>query len=140
MKKKGLLSGVLLAGMVLLSNCTSTGIYHTTSATLVELTQPNYKIIANSLTGQAKSEYLLGYSFGVGMFTHSMALIPLTKDRALYKNAIEDLWKNYEMKFGSPVGKKLALINVRYDSEFLNVFVYTSPKLIIIADVIEFTD
>jgi hypothetical protein len=58
----------------------------------------------------------------------------------LYKEALDNLWKNYEAVHGGVEGKKLALINIHYDSEALNLIVYTRPKVMIRADVVEFTE
>jgi hypothetical protein len=58
----------------------------------------------------------------------------------LYKEALENLWKNFETTNGSVEGRRLALVNVRYDADALNLFVYTQPKIVIRADVVEFTD
>ncbi len=58
----------------------------------------------------------------------------------LYKEALENLWKNYETANGPVEGKRLALINVRYDSDALNLIVYTQPKIIVRADIVEFTE
>jgi hypothetical protein len=138
MKKLVVFSAALAS--LMLSGCASSGFLNSTNVTNVELSKGNYKIVATSVTGTAKAGYLFGASFGVGLYTQTMALIPLTPDRMLYKNAVMDLWKNFETKYGSPVGKKLALVNLRYDSESLNVFFYTKPTLTVIADVVEFTE
>jgi hypothetical protein len=138
--KNYMISGLLLGSLALLTGCASSGLLASSTTTNIELNRGNYRIAATSVTGQAKAEYLLGASFGAGIFTHSFALIPLTKDRALYKNAVENLWRNFETKNGTPIGKKFALINLRYDTEVLNLFLYTSPKLTVVADVIEFTE
>lgn len=137
--KKLFLFPAVLAG-ILFSGCASSGFLNSTNVTNVELSRANYKIVATSVTGTAKAGYLFGTSFGVGLYTQTIALIPLTPDRMLYKNAVMDLWKNFETKYGSPVGRKLALVNLRYDSETLNVFVYTKPTLTVIADVVEFIE
>lgn len=76
----------------------------------------------------------------MGMATNTFALVRVYGTGLLYKEALEDLWKNYETTYGSVEGKKLALINVRYDAEALNLIVYTRPKINIRADVIEFTE
>ena len=52
--------------------------------------------------------------------------------------ALENLWKEYEEKHGSVIGKKLALVNVRYDSDALNLILYTKAKISIRADIVEF--
>lgn len=124
----------------LITSCASSGVLTSAYITNVELSKANYKIVTTSIMGEATARYLFGASFGIGMYTQTMALIPLSKDRQLYKLAMQDLWKNFEAKYGSPVGRKLALVNIRYDSESLNVILYTQPRVTLIADVIEFTD
>jgi len=56
----------------------------------------------------------------------------------LYKNAMLQLWKNFEVKNGPVKDRKLALTNLRYDSESVNLFLYTKITTVIIADIIEF--
>jgi len=70
--------------------------------------------------------------------TTQVALIPLTDDRMLYKKAMQDVWANFEKQYGSPAKRKLALVNVRYDSESLNLFFYTKVTTAVVADVVEF--
>jgi len=135
-----ILSVSLASISVLFSGCFTSGLFTAANITNVELAKGNYKVVATSITGESKAEYLFGASIGVGMYTQTFAIIPLQKDRQLYKLAMENLWKNFEIKYGNPVGRKLALVNVRYDSQALNTFVYTSPTVTIIADVVEFTD
>lgn len=139
MKKQiSILSVSLMALSVLFSGCATTGMFTAANITNVELAKGNYKIVSTSLVGKASAEYILGASFGFGMYTQTMALIPLSKDRQLYRLALEDLWKTFEAKHGSPTGRKLALVNLRYDSETLNLLIYTKPTVSVIADVVEF--
>lgn len=141
MKKRIFILSVSLTSIsILFSGCFTSGLFTAANITNVELSKGNYKVVATSIIGQSHAGYLLGASFGIGMYTQTYAVIPLQKDRQLYKLAIENLWKNFEIKYGSPLGRKLALVNVRYDSQALNLGVYTSPKVTIIADVIEFTE
>lgn len=94
--------------------------------------------MATSITGESSSRGILGISTGYGAYTEQFALIPLTPDRAIYKNALQNLWANFETKYGSAVGRALALANLRYDSETLNTLVFTEIKIVVIADVVEF--
>jgi hypothetical protein len=142
MKKKLIFISVLGMALstMLFSGCANSGLLASANITTVELSKGNYKIVATSISGQASAQYILGASLGMGIYLQTFALIPLTPDRQLYKIAMQDLWKNFETKYGSPVGRKLALVNIRYDSEALNLLVFTEPRVTIIADVIEFTD
>jgi hypothetical protein len=58
----------------------------------------------------------------------------------LYKEAVENLWANFADEHGSPEGRRLALVNVRYDTDNLNLLVYTKPKVSIRADIVEFIE
>jgi len=132
--------GLLGISSALITSCTSSGIFASANTTQVQLNKANYKIVATSVTGTATSKYILGLCYGFGIYNTAFGLIPLTKDRALYKLATLDLWTNFETKYGPVQGKRLALINVRYDTQALNLLVYASPTLTIVADVVEFTE
>ncbi len=123
--------------MMLMPGCVSTGIQTSTNLTNVELNRGNYRIVARSVFGEAKAGYILGFSFGLGVTTEVFGVARVSGEKALYKAAMDNLWKNYEARFGSVEGKKLALVNQRYDTDALNLFFYTQPVVSIQADVIE---
>ncbi len=122
------------------TGCSTGGAFTSENITDVQLQRNNFRIVARGVTGEAKAGYILGGSFSVGMATNTFALVRVSGTGLLYKEALEDLWKNYEATNGSAEGKKLALINVRYDAEALNLIIYTQPRINIRADVVEFTD
>lgn len=124
--------------LILMSSCASSGLTASSHVTNVQLTNANFKVIAINVTGEASSEAILGVSYGVGLATTQLSLIPLTDERMLYKNAIKNLWADFETKNGPTGNRRLALVNVRYDSEALNLFVYTKVTTAIVADVVEF--
>jgi hypothetical protein len=136
MKKS--VSVLVIAIVSSLSSCTSVGLTSSTHLTNVGLSINNYRIVATNLSGEASSKGILGASFGVGMGGAQFAIIPLTKNRTLYKNAMQNLWANFEAKNGSAVDHTYALVNLRYDAETLNTFFYTKVKIVVIADVVEF--
>ena len=141
MKRKHLI--LLTAGIVSLlgpCGCVSTGLQSATNLTNVEINRGNYRIVARSVSGEARAGYILGFSFGLGISTQVLGVARVNGEKALYKAAMDNLWKNYEARFGSVEGKKLALINQRYDFDALNLIVYTQPVVSIQADVIEFTE
>jgi hypothetical protein len=117
-----------------LGGCLSTGLTTSTHITNVGLSSNNYQIVATSISGEASSNGIIGVSFGGGQ----LSIIPLSSNRTLYKNALQNLWANFEAKNGSAVGRTLALTNLRYDSETLNTGFYTKIKIVVIADVVEF--
>ena len=108
--------------------------------TEVQLQKNNFKIVARNVYGEAQAGYLLGGTVSMGMACNTFAVLRVSGSGMLYKEALENLWKNYEAANGPIEGKKIALINVRYDSDALNLFIYTQPKIIIRADIVEFTD
>lgn len=137
--KRSLFSLAVLFGVsVFLGGCGSTGLTASGHVTNVQLSGPNFRIVATNVSGEASSKAILGVSYGLGMTTTQLALIPLSPDRLLYKTAMKNLWSGFETSNGPVASRKLALINVRYDSESLNLFLYTKVTTVIVADVIEF--
>ena len=96
--------------------------------------------MATSVSGEATAGYLLGISFGNGSNQATLALVRVEGEGLLYKEALENLWDNFEQEYGSPEGRQLALVNVRYDTDNLNLLVYTKPKVSIRADIVEFIE
>jgi len=128
----------LLGAASLLTGCAASGLTASSHLTNVELSDGNYRVVATNITGQASSKGIVGISVGFGMGGSQMSLIPLTEDRMLYKRAMQDLWNNFEERHGAPANRRLALVNVRFDSESLNLLLYTRLNTVIIADVVEF--
>jgi hypothetical protein len=124
--------------MLLFSACSSTGVTASSHVTNVQLTSPNFRLVKANVSGEASSDAILGISFSFGMATSQMAIIPLSKERMLYQAAMKNLWDNFEATNGQVAGRRLALANLRYDSDCLNVLVYTKAKTVIVADVVEF--
>ena len=129
-----------IAGFFIFSGCGSSGMFVASNQTKVELSQPNFKIVAVDVAGEAEAGYVFGASYSMGSITQTMAVARVSGTGFLYQEALEKLWQNYEKTNGPVTGKKLALINVRYDSDLLNVLVYTQVKIYIRADVIEFVE
>ena len=129
---------ILIAAMF--AGCASTGMFTASNLTEVQLQKDNFIIVARNVSGEAEAGYIFGSSFSIGMMTNTVAVLRVSGTGMLYKEALEDLWKNYEAVHGPVEGKKLALVNVRYDADALNLFVYTRPKVMVRADVVEFTN
>ena len=138
MKSKLMFYPIAFIGALLLSGCASSGLFFSMNNTSVELSENNYEIVATNVSGEAEAGYLVGVSFSAGAATNTMALARVSGSGMIYMEALENLWKNYEKEHGSVIGKKLALVNVRYDSDELNLLLYTSAKISIRADVVEF--
>jgi len=137
---KGKLFLSILAGIVtvLFYGCFTSGAFIAANVTSVELAEPNFKIVATNVSGESQAGYLLGVTYSLSTITNTLALVRINGTGQLYKEALEQLWQNYEKYNGSVAGKKLALVNVRYDADILNLFVYTKVKYFIRADVVEF--
>lgn len=136
--KKLLFAALSFAAVILLNGCASSGLTASSHVTNVQLTNPNFKVIATNVSGEATSKGIIGVSYGLGITTTQLTLIPITADRMLYKVAMRNLWANFEAKNGPTTNRKLALVNVRYDSESLNLFLYTKVTTAVVADVVEF--
>lgn len=138
MKSKLFIYPVALISAILISGCANTGLFFSANSTQVQLAESNYEIVATNVSGESEAGYLLGVSFSAGAATNTVALARVSGSGMLYMEALENLWKDYEEKHGSVIGKKLALVNVRYDSDALNLILYTKSKISIRADVVEF--
>ncbi|HEY9489761.1 MAG TPA: DUF6567 family protein [Chryseosolibacter sp.] len=138
-KNKSRWTLALLVGIsTLFGGCASSGLTVSSHLTNVQLGNPNFKVIATSITGEGSSRALLGISVGLGFGTSQLALIPLDKNRLLYGTAMKTLWANFETAHGPVANRRLALINMRYDSDALNLFFYTKLTTVLVADVVEF--
>lgn len=131
---------VLALAAVALTGCGSAGMFAAGSFTTVELSEPNYEILATGVSGQAKAAYLLGITYSDGPVTQSLSLARISGSGQLYKEAMEGLWRQFEAEHGAVTGRHLALVNVRYDADTHNFLLYNDVTLSIRADVIEFVD
>lgn len=126
--------------LAVLSGCGTMGTFRANNVTNVELSKANFKIVARNLQGAAMQGYLIGISAPQGSDIGTVGLIRINGVEKPYDTAVKDLWNNYREKYGDIEGKKLALVNIRQDTEVLNTFIYTEAKLFISADVVEFTE
>jgi hypothetical protein len=134
--KMKILSGLFI--ILFLTGCFNAGAFLSGNQTQIKLAGNNYEIIAKNVSGEARAGYILGLSWSLGLAAETLALVRVTGSGLLYKEALEDLWSNYERDHGSIEGKKLALVNVRYDGDCLNLILYTESRISIRADIIEF--
>jgi len=105
--KKVFLLFVFLILLTYLSSCTTGGSFLAHNITNVELSEPNFKIVAKNLEGYSKASYLIGFSYSTGNIANTMALVRIGGTAKLYDDAIQNVWKNYQEKYGDPEGKKL---------------------------------
>ena len=138
MKVKFIMIPLALITVLLLVGCFNAGTFLSHNETEVTLSSDNYQIIATNAFGEAKAGYLLGFSWSLGTVSETMALLRVSGTGMLYKEALEDLWNNFEREYGDVKGRKLALVNVRYDGDCLNAILYTESRISIRADIVEF--
>lgn len=138
--KNSILLFLFLILLTYLSSCTTGGSFLAHNITNVELSEPNFKIVAKNLEGYSKASYLFGLTYSSGVIANSLALVRIGGTAKLYDDAIQNVWKNYKEKYGDTEGKKLVLANIRIDTDMLNLLVYTQTELYITADVIEFEE
>ena len=103
--------------------CTSSGNFRgQTTGTGVSLTHNNYRVIKAGATGKSYGFRLLG-------------IIPLANPK--YATAKSHLYKSV----GEPLtGRAIALANQTEDQSTVYLILFSIPKLMVTADVIEFTD
>ena len=98
---------VLILGVVALSGCAQTGTFTAGNLTTVELSEPNYEVVATGVSGTAKAGYLIGASFSTGAKSGSISLFRVSGTGHLYKEAMEGLWADLESKHGPVAGRRL---------------------------------
>ncbi len=123
---------------ITLFSCASGGVFSESNMTNVKLGEANYNIIATDVSGESTAAYVLGATMSNGMNTQIYAIARISGTAKLYSDAVKNLWKNAERKIGPVEGKKYALVNVRYDANALNLFLYTSVTITVRADIVEF--
>ncbi|MDX1585618.1 MAG: DUF6567 family protein [Balneolaceae bacterium] len=129
---------LIFALAVTVTGCTSSGAFIAYNQTNVELGEGNYSLTATGVQGQSEADYILGLSYSNGLVANTIALVRVSGSEKLYADALDNLWQNYERNHGAITDKKLALTNVRYDSDIVNLILYTKVKLTVRADIIEF--
>ena len=138
MRRNILLAALLFLFLLGFESCSTAGMFASANMTNVDLREPNYKIVATNISGTSEAGYVVGFTVPLGYQTSTLAIARVSGTGMLYKEAIENLWSNFKSKYGDIEGKKLALINIRYDTDALNLFIYTSAKIFVRADVIQF--
>lgn len=129
---------LLLFAALLLTGCSNMGAFLSANQTIVNLNEGNYTIAATNVTGESDAGYLLGVSYSTGTTASTLALARVSGTGKLYAEALEDLWANFEAENDPVEGQRFALANIRYDSDILNLIVYTKLSITVRADVIVF--
>ena len=140
MSKKTVLLILSITFLAILTGCSTGGSFLANNVTNVELSEPNFDIVAKNIEGYSKASYLIGLTYSSGSIANTIALARVGGTAKLYDDAIQNLWNNFTLKYGNPEGKKLVLANIRIDNDMLNLLVYTHTELYITADVIEFKE
>ena len=139
MKKSILiLSSILL--MAYLTGCSTGGSFMANNVTNVDLSEQNFEFVARNVEGFSRAEYVIGISYSSGFVANTLALVRTGGSAKLYNDAIKNLWDNFKLEYGSTDGRNLLLANVRYDTDILNLLLYTQTDLYIHADIIEFEE
>lgn len=135
---KGKIISILLVSGIFAVGCTSSGAFISANQTIVNLNDGNYIIKATNMAGEAETAYVLGLSYSTGLTANTLAVARVEGTGVLYAEALENLWDMYEKEYGAVADNKLALTNVRYDTDILNLLIYTKVKVMVRADIIEF--
>lgn len=125
---------------VLLTGCASSGMFPAANLTTVELAEDNFQLIATDVGGEATAAYILGVSAAIGPELRTIALARIDGEPFLARQALADLWRNFEAAHGAVANRRLALVNVRFDTEALNLLLYVRPRMSVRADVVEFIE
>jgi hypothetical protein len=139
MKKSILILSSLLL-LVYLSGCSTGGSFMANNVTNVELSEQNFEFVARNVEGFSRAEYVIGLSYSSGFMANTLALVRTGGSAKLYNDAIKNLWDNFRKDYGDTEGRNLLLANVRYDTDILNLLLYTQTDLYIHADIIEFEE
>lgn len=123
---------------VFITGCTSSGAFLSANQTVVSLEEGNYSITATNVSGEAEASYIFGLSYSTGFAANTLAIARVSGTGKLYAEALENLWVNYEKNNGMASQRKLALANVRYDSDIINLLLFTKVTISVRADIIEF--
>ena len=132
-----LLIPILLAAFIF-TGCSNTGAFLSANQTIVNLEDGNYTIAATNVMGESTSAHIVGLSYSTGLTAVTLALARVDGTGMLYAEALENLWINFEMSGEEVEGQKLALTNIRYDSDILNLVLYTKVKVTVRADIVRF--
>ena len=120
MRKRTIHSVIIISLLLFVTGCVSSGTLPVGSETRTDLSKDNYRIIKANARGTDKGFWLLG-------------IIPFASPN--YANAMKDLHKQVDVE-----GKPAALANITKDKSTLYLILFSVPKIIVTADVIEFIE
>ena len=135
------LIGVIILISISLTGCINSGAFYAANVTNVELSENNYHVVATNVSGTSKAGYLLGLSGSQRGYATTFALFRIEGDGMLYRAAIENLWAQFEDRHGPVVNRRLALVNVQFDSDASNYLgLYSRSVVSVRADIVEFLE
>jgi len=140
LKRKFLLLLIVPVLLVFLGGCSTGGSFIANNVTNVELSEPNFNIVAENVQGYSKASYIIGFTYSSGNISNTLALARVGGTAKLYDDAIQNLWENFRKMNPDTDTKNLVLANIRFDNDMLNLLVYTQTELYITADVIKFEE
>lgn len=129
---------ILLVVTLILTGCSSSGAFLSANQTIVNLEEGNYTIAATNVMGESESAYIIGLSYSTGLSAATFAIARVDGTGMMYAEALEDLWDNFELSGEKVKDQKLALANVRYDTDILNLILYTKVRVTVRADIVRF--
>jgi hypothetical protein len=108
--------------IVFICGCASRGVMREQTSTGVSLSKSNYTVIKAGARGE---------SFGFSLF----GIIPILSPN--FADAKADLYRTVDQKLE---GRSIALANQTQDESSLYLILFSFPKIIITADIVEFKD
>lgn len=128
----------IIFAVLIFTGCSNTGAFLAANQTIVNLEDGNYTIAATNVMGESTSAHIIELSYSTGLTAVTLALARVDGTGMLYSEALDNLWANFEMSGEEVEGQKLALTNIRYDSDILNLVLYTKVKVTVRADIVRF--
>ena len=97
---------------VLLTGCASSGLTASSHVTNVQMTNANFKMVATNVSEEATARAILGVSYGLGIATTQLSIIPLDDGGTLYQSAMKNLWANFETIKGAVANRVIESVTV----------------------------
>jgi len=129
---------ILLLATLVSAGCSNTGAFIAANQTNVNLGNSEYTLVTTDIYGESEAGYVFGVSYSAGVVANTFAIARVEGSGQLYTEALQNLWQTFEDEHGAIANRKVALANVRYDADILNLLVYTKVKVTVRADVVEF--
>ena len=129
-----------LLPILTLAGCASTGMFPAVNLTTTQLAEGNFRLIATDVGGESSAAYILGFASSIGPDIRTVAVARIEGEGFLAREALADLWATFAQTYGPVENRSLALVNVRFDADVLNLILYVRPRMSVRADVVEFIE